>query len=160
VRDLGAAIDAADAVLIATREYNARFPGVLTNGLHWASRPHATNVLRGKPVALVGASTGIFGAVWAQAEARKVLGTIGARVLDRELPVFEAPPSGSAPTGASPIATWRSSSARSRPSWWRQRRPGWPLRGRASPPEPRSGSGPAGGSSPPAGCSTRRSGAR
>ena len=45
------------------------------------------NVLRGKPVAVIGASTGLFGAVWAQAEARKVLGALGARVLDRELPV-------------------------------------------------------------------------
>jgi chromate reductase, NAD(P)H dehydrogenase (quinone) len=91
VRRLRAAIDAADAVLIATPEYNASIPGVLKNALDWASRPHATNVLRGKPVAVVGASTGMFGAVWAQAEARKVLGTIGARVIDRELPVSEAP---------------------------------------------------------------------
>ena len=43
--------------------------------------------LRNKPVAVVGASTGLFGAVWAQAELRKVLGAIGARVVDRELPV-------------------------------------------------------------------------
>jgi chromate reductase len=46
--------------------------------------------MRGKPVAVIGASTGMFGAVWAQAEARKVLGAIGARVLDRELPVASA----------------------------------------------------------------------
>src|ERR687891_2686387 len=84
-------IAAAEALLIATPEYNASIPGVLKNALDWASRPHATNVLRGKPVAVVGASTGMFGAVWAQAEARKVLGTIGARVIDRELPVSEAP---------------------------------------------------------------------
>jgi chromate reductase, NAD(P)H dehydrogenase (quinone) len=64
---------------------------VLKNALDWASRPHATNVLRGKPAAVVGASTGMFGAIWSQAEARKVLGTIGARVIDRELPVPEAP---------------------------------------------------------------------
>jgi chromate reductase, NAD(P)H dehydrogenase (quinone) len=91
VEQLRQAISAADAVLIATPEYNASIPGVLKNALDWASRPHATNVLRGKPVAVVGASTGMFGAVWAQAEARKVLGTIGARVIDRELPVSEAP---------------------------------------------------------------------
>ena len=64
-------------------------PGVLKNALDWASRPHATNPLRGKPAAVVGASTGMFGAVWAQAEARKVLSTIGARVVDMELPVPE-----------------------------------------------------------------------
>jgi chromate reductase, NAD(P)H dehydrogenase (quinone) len=83
------AIADADAVLIATPEYNASIPGVLKNALDWASRPHATNVLRGKPAAVVGASTGMFGAIWAQAETRKVLSTIGARVLDRELPVPE-----------------------------------------------------------------------
>ena len=91
VQALRDAIADADAVLIATPEYNASIPGVLKNALDWASRPHATNVLRGKPAAVVGASTGMFGAVWAQAETRKVLGTIGARVLDHELPVAEAP---------------------------------------------------------------------
>jgi chromate reductase, NAD(P)H dehydrogenase (quinone) len=90
VRELREAIEAADAVLIATPEYNASLPGVLKNALDWASRPHATNPLRGKPAAVVGASTGMFGAVWAQAEGRKVLSTIGARVLDAELPVPEA----------------------------------------------------------------------
>jgi len=90
VQRLREAIANADAVLIATPEYNASLPGVLKNALDWASRPHATNPLRGKPAAVVGASTGMFGAVWAQAEGRKVLATIGARVLDTELPVAEA----------------------------------------------------------------------
>ena len=90
VQRLREAIAAADAVLIVTPEYNASLPGVLKNALDWASRPHATNPLRGKPAAVVGASTGMFGAVWAQAEGRKVLATIGARVLDAELPVPEA----------------------------------------------------------------------
>jgi chromate reductase len=84
------ALAGADAVLVATPEYNASIPGALKNALDWASRPHATNPLRGVPAAVVGASTGMFGAVWAQAEARKVLQTIGARVVDRELPVAEA----------------------------------------------------------------------
>src|ERR671922_1058166 len=90
VRELREAVADVDAVLIATPEYNASLPGVLKNALDWVSRPHATNPLRGKPAAVVGASTGMFGAVWAQAEGRKVLSTIGARVLDRELPVPEA----------------------------------------------------------------------
>jgi chromate reductase len=90
VQDLRDAIAGADAVLVATPEYNASIPGVLKNALDWVSRPHATNSLRGKPAAVVGASTGMFGAVWAQAETRKVLQTIGARVLDSELPVAEA----------------------------------------------------------------------
>jgi chromate reductase len=90
VRALRAALADADAVLVATPEYNASLPGVLKNALDWASRPHAANPLRGKPAAVVGASTGMFGAVWAQAEGRKVLSTIGARVVDAELPVAEA----------------------------------------------------------------------
>src|SRR6185436_10573256 len=90
VRALREAIADADAVLIATPEYNASIPGVLKNALDWASRPHATNPLRGKPAAVVGTSTGMFGAVWAQSDARKILSTIGARVVDRELPVPEA----------------------------------------------------------------------
>jgi chromate reductase, NAD(P)H dehydrogenase (quinone) len=84
------AIAAADAVLIATPEYNGTLPGQLKNALDWVSRPVGTSPLRGKPVAVIGASTGMFGAVWAQADARKVLGLIGARVLDRELPVPQA----------------------------------------------------------------------
>jgi chromate reductase len=85
------AIARADAVLFATPEYNASVPGQLKNALDWASRPPATNPLRNKPVAVVGASTGAFGAVWAQAELRKVLATIGARVVDGEVAVGHAP---------------------------------------------------------------------
>jgi chromate reductase len=84
------AIERADALLIATPEYNHSIPGVLKNALDWVSRPVNENVVRGKPVAVIGASTGLFGAVWAQAEARKVLGAIGAEVVDRELPVMQA----------------------------------------------------------------------
>jgi chromate reductase, NAD(P)H dehydrogenase (quinone) len=80
-------IAAADAVLFATPEYNHSIPGHLKNALDWVSRPLADTPLKGKPVAVIGASTGMFGAVWAQAELRKVLSAIGARVIDRELPV-------------------------------------------------------------------------
>jgi chromate reductase len=90
VQELCEAIAAADAVLVATPEYNHSIPGQLKNALDWVSRPRAESPLIGKPVAVIGASTGMFGAVWAQAEARKVLGAIGARVLDRELPVASA----------------------------------------------------------------------
>lgn len=82
--------DGADAVLIATPEYNRSIPGQLKNALDWLSRPLGESPLRNKPVAVIGASTGMFGAVWAQAETRKVVGAIGARVLDRELPVPRA----------------------------------------------------------------------
>ena len=54
------------------------------------SRPIATNVLRNTPVAVVGASTGMFGAVWSQAELRKVLAAIGARVVEAEVAVGHA----------------------------------------------------------------------
>ncbi len=84
---LRADLAAADGVLIATPEYNASIPGVLKNALDWASRPFPENALRRRPVAVVGASTSLFGAVWAQAELRKVLRTAGAAPLDRELPV-------------------------------------------------------------------------
>jgi chromate reductase len=90
VARLSEAIAGADAVLFATPEYNASIPGQLKNAIDWISRPVATNVLRNKPVAVVGASTGMFGAVWAQAELRKVLASLGARVLDLELPVPQA----------------------------------------------------------------------
>ncbi len=87
VARLRADLAAADAVLIATPEYNSSIPGVLKNALDWASRPFPDNALRRRPVAVVGASTSLFGGVWAQAELRKVLGTIGADVVDVELPV-------------------------------------------------------------------------
>jgi chromate reductase len=90
VEELKAAIAGADAVLLATPEYNGSIPGVLKNALDWVSRPVATNVMRGRPAAVIGASTGLFGAVWAQAELRKVLQTMGAEVVDRELPVMQA----------------------------------------------------------------------
>ena len=87
VARLNASIAKADAVLFATPEYNASIPGHLKNAIDWVSRPVATNALRNKPVAVVGGSTGAFGAAWAQAELRKVLAALGARVLDFELPV-------------------------------------------------------------------------
>lgn len=87
VAELREAIAAADAVLVATPEYNSSMPGHLKNALDWASRPFPANALRAKPVAVIGASTGLFGAVWAQAEVRKVLTTIGAVVVDADLPV-------------------------------------------------------------------------
>ena len=85
VTELRDAIAGADAILIATPEYNHSVPGQLKNAIDWASRPLATNPLRNMPVAVVGVSMGAFGAVWAQAELRKVLGAAGARVVDGEV---------------------------------------------------------------------------
>jgi chromate reductase, NAD(P)H dehydrogenase (quinone) len=90
VEELRAAVREADAVLIATPEYNHSIPGQLKNGLDWVSRPAGQSALNGKPAAAIGASTGMFGAVWAQAELRKVLGAMGGRVVEAELPVGHA----------------------------------------------------------------------
>jgi chromate reductase len=84
------ALARADAVLIATPEYNGSFPGHLKNALDWASRPLVTSPLRNLPVGVVGASTSAFGAVWAQDDLRRVLGRIGARVVGEPLPVARA----------------------------------------------------------------------
>jgi chromate reductase len=90
VEELRDAVRSADAVLIATPEYNSSIPGALKNALDWASRPIATNAFRNKPVAVIGSSAGAFGAVWAQAELRKVLGAMGSRVTEVELAVGHA----------------------------------------------------------------------
>src|SRR6476620_8416591 len=63
VAALREAVANADAVLFATPEYNSSIPGALKNALDWASRPFATNAMRNKPVAVIGASTGAFGGV-------------------------------------------------------------------------------------------------
>ena len=90
VAGLRRAIAAADAVVIATPEYNSSVPGALKNALDWASRPWPEHSLRGKPVCVIGASTGLYGAVWAQAELCKILNAIGADVVESELPVGQA----------------------------------------------------------------------
>jgi len=87
VAELREAIAGADGLLFATPEYNGSVPGVLKNAVDWASRPRESTPLQNKPAAVIGATTGAFGAVWAQAELRKVLRTAGARVVEAELPV-------------------------------------------------------------------------
>jgi chromate reductase len=90
VQALRDAIAGADAVLFSTPEYNASVPGQLKNAVDWASRPRGAAVLMNKPVAVMGASTGSFGGVWAQADLKKILGTAGARVVDAELAIPRA----------------------------------------------------------------------
>jgi chromate reductase len=90
VAELRDRVAAADALLVATPEYNASVPGQLKNAVDWLSRPPHAGPLLGKPVAVIGASTGVFGAVWAQADLRKVLASSGADVLDGELSVAVA----------------------------------------------------------------------
>jgi chromate reductase, NAD(P)H dehydrogenase (quinone) len=91
VADLRAAIASADAVLLATPEFNGSMPGQMKHLVDWASRPHGNgSALWSKPVAVVGASVTDYGAIWAQDHLRKALGIAGARVLDVELPVSRA----------------------------------------------------------------------
>jgi chromate reductase len=80
----------ADAILFSTPEYNGSVPGPLKNAIDWASRPRLEAVLRNKPVAVVGASTGQFGALWAQQDLKRILGIAGARVVGTEIPVARA----------------------------------------------------------------------
>ena len=90
VIDLERAIAAADAVLVATPEYNSSVPGHLKNALDWVSRPIKESPLRGKPTMVVGASTSAYGAIWAQAKLRKVLGILGGRIVDAKVAVAHA----------------------------------------------------------------------
>lgn len=90
VADLRECIGRADALLMATPEYNHSVPGVLKNALDWASRPYGASSLQDKPAAVVGASTSRCGARWAQEDLRRVLEAAGADVLDDELPVSRA----------------------------------------------------------------------
>jgi chromate reductase, NAD(P)H dehydrogenase (quinone) len=90
VASLRDAVAEADVLVFATPEYNASIPGQLKNAVDWLSRPVASTVLRGKPALVIGASTGAFGAVWAQAELRKVLATAGARVVEADVAVGHA----------------------------------------------------------------------
>jgi chromate reductase, NAD(P)H dehydrogenase (quinone) len=90
VEDLRRALRDADGLLVSTPEYNGTIPGGLKNAIDWASRPRGTAALQDLPTAVVGATTGLFGAVWAQADARRSLGIAGADVVERELPVGQA----------------------------------------------------------------------
>jgi chromate reductase len=80
----------ADAILFATPEYNGSVPGGLKNAIDWASRPKLEASLRNRTVAVIGASTGQFGAIWAQNDLRRILGIAGARVVGEGLPVARA----------------------------------------------------------------------
>lgn len=84
-------IDQADALLIATPEFNTALPGQLKHLVDWGSRPYGPEArLYGKPVAVIGASKTDYGAMWAQDQMRKSLAIAGARVTDVELSVGRA----------------------------------------------------------------------
>jgi chromate reductase len=88
----------ADAILFATPEFNGSVPGGLKNAIDWASRPRGESALLNKTVTAIGASTGQFGALWAQNDLRRILGIAGARVVGEALPVARAQDGFSEPT--------------------------------------------------------------
>jgi chromate reductase len=84
-------IKAADAILIATPEYNYSIPGVLKNAIDWGSRPYEDNSWEGKPVAIMGASPGMFGTARAQYHLRQVFVTLNMpAVNDPEVMIGQA----------------------------------------------------------------------
>jgi chromate reductase len=82
VAEFRAAVDAADALLIATPEYNYSVPGVLKNAIDWASRP-PEQPFNGKPVALIGASAGAMGTARAQYHLRQVFVFLNGHVMNK-----------------------------------------------------------------------------
>ena len=80
----------ADAILFSTPEYNGSVPGGLKNAIDWASRPRLEAALMNKTVAVIGTTTGQFGAIWAQNDLRRILGIAGARVVGEGLAVPKA----------------------------------------------------------------------
>lgn len=82
VAKLRAAAAASDAALVVTPEYNGSIPAVVKNAIDWLSRPYGAGALKDKPLAVIGASMGRYGGVWAHDETRKSFGIAGPRVLD------------------------------------------------------------------------------
>jgi len=83
VKEFKSKIQAADAILIATPEYNYSMSGVLKNAIDWASRPPGDNSFEGKPVGIMSASTGMFGGMRAQYHLRQVLVTLNLHPVNR-----------------------------------------------------------------------------
>ena len=81
-------VEAADAVVISTPEYNGSVSGGLKNALDWLSRPHAAGVLIRKPVATMSASPSPHGAAWAQENPRFVLARCRATLINEEILAF------------------------------------------------------------------------
>jgi chromate reductase len=92
VQQLRDQIKAADAIVIATPEYNYSFPGVLKNAIDWASRP-PEQPFDGKPIALIGATPGGLGTSRAQYQLRQVFIYLNGHVLNRPEVMISAAPS-------------------------------------------------------------------
>ncbi|MGK2933521.1 MAG: NADPH-dependent FMN reductase [Solirubrobacterales bacterium] len=87
VEDLREKMEASDAILIVTPEYNASVPGVLRNAIDWASRPHGASALQGRPAAIISNSPMPFGGVWANEQVRKSFTITGTPTVERELAI-------------------------------------------------------------------------
>ncbi len=83
VKEFKAKIGTADAILIATPEYNYSIPGVLKNAIDWASRPFGDNAFEGKPVAVMGASPGMTGTARSQYHLRQTFVFLDMHPLNR-----------------------------------------------------------------------------
>jgi chromate reductase, NAD(P)H dehydrogenase (quinone) len=75
-------VASADALVVATPEYNGSVTGVLKNAIDWASRPRGSAALDGKPAAVVSVSPSPRGAQWAREDLVKILGVAGATPLE------------------------------------------------------------------------------
>ncbi|RPA62293.1 NAD(P)H-dependent oxidoreductase [Gordonia oryzae] len=82
VARLRAQVGAADAVLLATPEYNGSTPAVLKNAIDWLSRPYGNGALKDKPVGVIGAALGRYAGTWSRADTRKSVGIAGGRVVE------------------------------------------------------------------------------
>ncbi|MBK5231473.1 MAG: NAD(P)H-dependent oxidoreductase [Thermoleophilia bacterium] len=87
VEDLREKMEASDAILIVTPEYNASVPGALRNAIDWASRPHGDSSLQGRPAAIISNSPMPFGAIWANQQVRKSFTITGTPTVERELAI-------------------------------------------------------------------------
>lgn len=90
VARLRSEVEALDALLIVTPEYNASMPGALKNAIDWLSRPYGASALSGLPVAVIGASPSGGGAAGAVSDAVRVLKRAGAQPLEETITVPRA----------------------------------------------------------------------
>jgi NAD(P)H-dependent FMN reductase len=90
VVELKTRIQAADAILFVTAEYNYSIPGVLKNAIDWASRPRGASAIAGTPAAVLAASGSPRAAQWAREDAVRVLTVAGADVIEDTVGVGSA----------------------------------------------------------------------